>query len=49
MFVKKSVSNHLTDWLKVNKERTIALINDWKASENKHTQWIIKRATRKMK
>jgi 3-methyladenine DNA glycosylase AlkC len=49
MFVKKSVSNHLTDWLKVNKERTITLINDWKASENKHTQWIIKRATRKMK
>lgn len=49
MFVKKSVANHLTDWLKVNKERTIALINYWKVSDNKHTQWIIKRATRKMK
>lgn len=49
MFVKKSVANHLTDWIKVNKERAIELINDWKQSDNKNTQWIIKRATRKMK
>jgi len=27
MFVKKSVANHLTDWLKVNEEPTIRLIN----------------------
>ena len=48
MFVKKSVANHLTDWIKVNKERAIALIDNWKHNDNKHTQWIIKRATRKM-
>ncbi len=48
MFVKKSVGNHLTDWLKVNYEPTKALLKDWQMSENKHTQWIIKRATRKI-
>lgn len=48
MFVKKSVANHLTDWLKVNKAPTVTLINTWKESDNKHTQWIIKRATRKI-
>ena len=47
MFVKKSVANHLTDWLKVNKEAVLPLIFRWKTSENTHTQWIIKRATRK--
>lgn len=47
MFVKKSVANHLTDWLKVNKEAVLPLIHSWKTSENLHTQWIIKRATRK--
>ncbi len=46
MFVKKSVANHLTDWLKVNPEATMPLIERWKRSNNKHTQWIIKRATR---
>ncbi len=48
MFVKKSVANHLTDWLKVNYEPTVKLIDTWKKSENKHTKWIIKRATRKI-
>ena len=48
MFVKKSVANHLTDWLKVNREPTVQLINKWKKSDNKHTVWIIKRATRKI-
>lgn len=47
LFVKKSVANHLTDWLKVNKEAVLSLILRWKTSENPHTQWIIKRATRK--
>ncbi len=48
MFVKKSVANHLTDWLKVNKEPTKDLIKKWRNSDNRHTQWIIKRATRKI-
>jgi 3-methyladenine DNA glycosylase AlkC len=48
MFVKKSVANHLTDWLKVNREPTVKLINIWKKSDNKNTKWIIKRATRKI-
>ena len=48
MFVKKSVANHLTDWLKVNKEPTVKLIKQWSRTEDKHTKWIIKRATRKI-
>jgi 3-methyladenine DNA glycosylase AlkC len=48
MFVKKSVANHLTDWLKVNKKPTVALIEKWNHSNNKNTKWIIKRATRKI-
>ncbi|MFC3199346.1 3-methyladenine DNA glycosylase [Parapedobacter deserti] len=47
-FVKKSVANHLTDWLKVNKTAAVALISGWSASDNPHTQWIIRRATRKI-
>jgi 3-methyladenine DNA glycosylase AlkC len=49
MFVKKSVANHLTDWIKVNREMTIPLIEEWKKIDNPNTRWIIKRATRKMK
>lgn len=48
MFVKKSVANHLTDWLKVNKEPTVELIKKWSKSDNRNTKWIIKRATRKI-
>lgn len=48
LFVKKSVAHHLTDWLKINKEPTAILINRWSKSDNKNTQWIIKRATRKI-
>lgn len=48
MFVKKSVANHLTDWLKVNKPAVAPLISRWRESENSHTRWIIKRATRKI-
>ncbi len=46
-FVQKSVANHLTDYIKVNPEPTWTLINRWKKSANKNTQWIIRRATRK--
>ena len=48
LFVKKSVANHLTDYLKVNKDPTVKLIQRWKASDNIHTKWIVKRATRKI-
>lgn len=47
LFVKKSVANHLTDYLKVNKKAVLPLLNQWKHSKNEHTQWIVKRATRK--
>lgn len=47
MFVRKSVANHLTDYLKVNPEPTRELIAAWGQSDNKNTQWIIRRATRK--
>ena len=48
LFVKKSVANHLTDYLKVNKDPTVKLIQRWKTSDNIHTNWIVKRATRKI-
>ena len=48
MFVKKSVANHLTDWLKVNKEPTADLMKKWSTSNDINTKWIIKRATRKI-
>lgn len=48
MFVKKSVANHLTDWLKVNREPTVELLRRWSRSNNQNTQWIISRATRKI-
>ncbi len=47
-FVKKSVANHITDFLKVNPEPTLALMSEWKNSDNKHTQWILKHANRKL-
>lgn len=47
-FVKRSVANHLTDWLKVNRPPTVALIHRWAETDNPHTQWIIKHATRKV-
>jgi 3-methyladenine DNA glycosylase AlkC len=47
LFVKKSVANHLTDWLKVNEESTLELLKRWRKSDNQHTKWIVKRATRK--
>lgn len=48
-FVKKSVANHLTDWLKVNRKSVVKVIQSWESSENQHTKWIIKHATRKIK
>ena len=48
MFVKKSVGNHLTDWLKVNYQLTKELLEKWQKSDSKHTKWIGKRATRKI-
>lgn len=46
-FVKKSVANHLADYLKVNPHAADHIISDWQKSNNEHTQWIIKYATRK--
>jgi 3-methyladenine DNA glycosylase AlkC len=47
-FVKKSVANHITDYIKVNPGEAGKLIFQWKRSDNEHTQWIIKHATRKI-
>ncbi len=47
-FVKKSVANHITDYIKVNPEAAFRLIHSWKQSDNLHTLWIIRHATRKM-
>ncbi len=48
-FVKKSVANHLTDYLKVNPLEAKKLLNRWKKSNNENTMWIVKHATRKIK
>lgn len=48
-FVKKSVANHITDYLKVNPAAAEKVIADWQQSGNEHTRWIVKYATRKMK
>ncbi len=48
-FVQKSVANHLTDYLKVNSEPTTKLLKQWNLSGSKHTKWIVKHATRKIK
>lgn len=47
-YVKKSVANHLTDYLKVNKIRAEEFIKKHQKSNNLNTKWIIKRATRKI-
>jgi 3-methyladenine DNA glycosylase AlkC len=46
-FVKKSVANHLTDYLKVNPRAAREFLNQLKDTDNEHTLWIIKHATRK--
>lgn len=48
-FVQKSVANNLTDYLKVNYEAARTLLINWSKSDNTHTKWIIKHATRKIK
>lgn len=48
-FVKKSVANHITDYLKVNPKAANELILNWQKSDNEHTMWILKHATRKQK
>ncbi len=48
-FVKKSVANNLTDYIKVNPKPTFELIKNWKKTGNEHTRWIVDYATRKLK
>lgn len=45
-FVKKSVANHVRDWLKVNPQEAKKLVVEWSHSSNQHTQWIVKYAQR---
>lgn len=47
-FVQKSVANHITDYLKVNKPAAVAFIHTNIGSANTNTQWILKHATRKI-
>ncbi len=46
-FVKKSVANHLTDYIKVNPPATYEFLKQLRKTDNEHTLWIIKHATRK--
>lgn len=45
-FVKKSVANHLRDWVKVNPKEVQKIIDTWSKSKNEHTKWILKHAGR---
>jgi 3-methyladenine DNA glycosylase AlkC len=45
-FVKKSVANHLRDWVKVNPKEAQKVIAKWSKSKNEHTKWILKHAQR---
>jgi 3-methyladenine DNA glycosylase AlkC len=45
-FVKKSVANHVRDWVKVNPKETGKLITRWSKSKNENTKWILKHAHR---
>lgn len=46
-FVKKSVANHITDYLKVNPDAAEELLAGWQHSNNEHTRWIVAYAGRK--
>jgi 3-methyladenine DNA glycosylase AlkC len=46
-FVKKSVANHIRDYLKVNTVEAQKLIDKWSKSDNSNTIWILKHAQRK--
>ncbi len=46
-FVQRSVANNIRDYLKVNQPAAEAFIEKHRQSPNKHTQWILKHATRK--
>jgi len=45
-FVKKSVANHLRDWMKVNPTEAVKVIARWSKSKNEDTKWILKHAQR---
>jgi 3-methyladenine DNA glycosylase AlkC len=48
-FVKKSVANNLTDYIKVNPGAAFELIDQWRRVDNEHTKWMVSYATRKLK
>lgn len=45
-FVKKSVANHLRDWLKVNQREAEKVVLRWSKSKNENTRWILNHAQR---
>jgi 3-methyladenine DNA glycosylase AlkC len=49
-FVQKSVGNNLNDLMKIDKEKALLIIKDWKRmNPNKETLWIIKHGLRSVK
>lgn len=45
-YVKKSVANHLRDWIKINPSEAQKIIDLWSRSQNLDTLWILKHAQR---
>jgi len=45
-FVKRSVANHIRDWVKICPDEANKILDKWAESDNKHTAWIVKHARR---
>lgn len=48
-FVRKSVANHLTDYVKENPRAVEPLLDKWSRSNNGHTRWILKQVNKRRK
>jgi len=48
-YVQTSVANHMGDLLKINREYTIDVLNDWSMAATDNTKWIIRHAIRNLR
>lgn len=47
LFVRKSVANHMSDWLKVNEAAALKQLQAWAKLKNPDTRWIVGKAIKK--
>jgi 3-methyladenine DNA glycosylase AlkC len=48
-YVQNSVANHMGDMLKLNREYTMSVLNDWSENSKDNTKWIIRHAVRNLR